>query len=57
MSNKVVAQSVQTAGNVGQTHGYLYEQADPGLGTTLLNHTLVHLEQLRIQHFFYRRHI
>lgn len=44
MSDEVVAQAVQTAGDVGQTHGYLYEQADPGLVAAVLNHSLVHLE-------------
>lgn len=43
MGDEVVAQSVQTAGDVGQTHSYLYEQADPGLGAAVLNHSLVHL--------------
>lgn len=44
MSNEVVAQSVQTAGDVGQAHGCLYEHADAGLVATVLNHFLVHLE-------------
>lgn len=44
MSDEVVAQGVQTAGDVGQAHGYLYEQADPFLVAAVLNHFLVHLE-------------
>lgn len=44
MSDEVVAQSIQTAGDVGQTHRYLYEQADAGLGAAVLNHPLVHQE-------------
>lgn len=44
MSDEVVAQGVQAAGDVGQAHRYLYEQADAGLGAAVLNHPLVHLE-------------
>lgn len=44
MSDEVVAQSVQAAGDVGQAHRYLYEQTDAGLGGAVLNHPLVHLE-------------
>ncbi len=52
MSDEVVAQAVQTAGDVGQTHGYLYEQADPGLVAAVLNHSLVHLEWRTEKHQF-----
>lgn len=44
MSNEVVAQSVQTAGDVGQAHSYLYEQADASHGATVRDHFLAHLE-------------
>lgn len=44
VGNKVVAQSIQTAGDVGQTQSYLYEQADPGPTAAVLNDVLVHLE-------------
>ncbi len=44
MSDEVVAQSVQTAGDVGQAHGDLNEQADAGLVAAVPNHFLVHLE-------------
>lgn len=43
-SDEVVAQSVQTAGDVGQTHSYLYKQANPGYVAAVLNHSLVYLE-------------
>lgn len=41
VSDEVVAQAVQTAGDVGQTQGYLQEQADPGLIAAVRNHVLV----------------
>lgn len=44
MSDEVVAQGVQAAGDVRQTHTYLYEQADAGLGCAVLDHSLVHLK-------------
>lgn len=44
MSDEVVAQGVQAAGDVGQAYSYLYEQADAGLGAAVLNHSLVHLK-------------
>ena len=43
MSDEVVAQSVKTAGDVGQAHSDLYVQADARLGAAVLNHALVHL--------------
>lgn len=43
VGDEVVAQSVQTTGDVGQTHGYLEEQADPDLGAAVLDYSLVHL--------------
>lgn len=45
VSDEVVAQSVQAAGHVGQTHGHLQEQADPGLGLAVPDHSLVHLRE------------
>lgn len=44
MSDEVVAQSVQTAGDVGQAHGDLYEQADPGHVAAVLNYSLAYQE-------------
>lgn len=41
--DEVVAQSIQAAGDVGQTHGCLDEQADLGLTAAVLNHFPVHL--------------
>lgn len=50
MSDEVVAQSVQTAGDVGQAHSYLYEQTDGLHGATVCNHFLVHLERRTEKH-------
>ena len=47
VGDEVVAESIQAAGDVGQTHGYLYEQADPGLIAAVLNDSLVHLRSVR----------
>lgn len=44
--DEVVAQGIQAAGDVGQTHGDLYEEADAGLGVAVLNHFLVHLKMV-----------
>lgn len=44
MSDEVVAQSIQTAGDIGQAHSYLYEQADDLHGATVRDHFLAHLE-------------
>lgn len=44
MSDEVVEQTIQTAGNVGQTQSYLNEQADPGPAGAVLNNSLVHLD-------------
>lgn len=46
MRDEVVAQGVQAAGDVGQTHGDLDEEADAGLGVAVLNHSLVHLKMV-----------
>lgn len=46
MCDEVVAQGIQAAGDVGQTHGDLYEEADAGLGVAVLNHSLVHLKMV-----------
>lgn len=43
VGDEIVTCSIQTAADVRQTHSDLYEQADVGLGTAVLNHTLVHL--------------
>lgn len=42
--DEVVACGVQAAGDVGQTHCDLYEQADTSLRATVHNHSLVHLK-------------
>lgn len=44
MCDEVVARGIQAAGDVGQTHGDLYEQADASLRAAVLNHSLVHLK-------------
>lgn len=44
MSDEVVAEGIQAAGDVRQAHTYLDEQADAGLGCTVLNHSLAHLK-------------
>lgn len=42
--DEVVTRGVQAAGDVGQTHGDLYEQADSSLRAAVLDHALVHLK-------------
>lgn len=44
MCDEVVAHGIQAAGDVGQTHGDLYVQADASLRAAVLNHSLVHLK-------------
>lgn len=44
MSDEVVAQGVQAAGDVGQAHSYLNEETDAGLAAAALNDSLMHLK-------------
>lgn len=45
MGDEVVAQSVQTAGDVGHTHADLDEEADAALGAAVLDQPLTHLKE------------